>query len=168
MRVVLLTFVIAAATVLQTSLLPHLAIAGFRADLLLLVTVAFAFRDGPLTGVYLGFVAGLVADLLVAEAPVGLHALVFATVGYGVGSVRPYLATESASAPLALALTTGLVATGGYALLAGAFGSTRYTPVFVVRTAIVVALYDTLLAPIVFGVASAISDRVPAERAVPR
>ena len=163
-RVGAIALLVFTAALLQTALLPHLAIAGFRADLLLLATVAFAFHDGPLAGVYVGFVSGLLADLLVSTAPVGLYALILLVVGYLVGVVRPYLAPRSASAPLAIAAAGALVATGGYGLVARALGAERFSMPLIARSTLVVAVYSMLLAPLVFWVVGHVSETFPEER----
>lgn len=49
--------------VLQTSLLPLMAYHGVTADLLLLVTVSFAFLQGVRQGAFMGFCTGLMQDL---------------------------------------------------------------------------------------------------------
>jgi len=165
-RGLIIALVLFTAAVAQTSVFPHLAIGGFRPDLLLLATVAFAFRDGALTGLYVGFAAGLLADLLLAVPPVGINALVFLVIGYTVGVVRPYLASESVTAPLALALATGIIGIGGYGVVARTLGASEASLGLVLRTAVIVALYDTLLAPVVFATIRRLSGRYPPERAV--
>ena len=49
--------------VLQTSMLPLIAYHGISPDLLLLLTVSFAFLRGIKQGVLMGFAAGLLQDL---------------------------------------------------------------------------------------------------------
>lgn len=48
---------------LQTSFLPLIAWHGVSPDLLLLLTVSFAFLHGARQGAFLGFVLGLMQDL---------------------------------------------------------------------------------------------------------
>ncbi|HEX9889504.1 MAG TPA: rod shape-determining protein MreD [Nitriliruptorales bacterium] len=163
-RVAIQALIITTAALLQTAVFPHLAIAGFRPDLLLLVTAAFGLREGAPSGLRVGFAAGLVADLLVNQTAVGLQALVFLAVGYTVGVARPYLAPESLSAPLVVAFVSGLVGTSGYGLLSRLLGDAAFTGQRVVQAAIFVALYNTLLAPIVVNAIGQFGERFPAER----
>jgi hypothetical protein len=50
---------------------------------------ASRLADGAMSGLRVGFAAGLLTDLLVDQAPVGLAALVFTGVGYVIGLARP-------------------------------------------------------------------------------
>ena len=68
---VVVALVLVTAAIVQTSLVPFLTLSGFRPDLLLLVTIAFALRDGLLPGLRIGFAAGLLVDLLRNQSPVG-------------------------------------------------------------------------------------------------
>lgn len=134
------------AALLQTTLFPHLALAGFRPDLPLLLTAMLALEDGPLTGVRVGFSAGLLADLLLDQSPMGVSVLVLIAVGYGVGVVRPYLAPGSVSAPLMVAFASAAVGTAGYGILSRLLGDPRFTAGIILETSIAVGFYNTLLA----------------------
>jgi len=149
------------AAVLQTALFPALTLFGFRPDLLLLVVLAIALREGPTSGAVWGALAGLLTDLLVTQAPLGLGVLVFTGVGYGVGQARPYLAPGSVSAPLLLAFVSGAIGTAGYGALASLLGEDRVTSTLLLQASLAVALYNTLLAPIVFGVVRRLFERFP-------
>lgn len=160
-RLLLTPLIVLTAAVLQTTLFPSLTLLGFRPDLLLLVVLAMALRDGPVSGAVLGASAGLVTDLLVSQAPLGLGVLVFAAIGYGVGQARPYLAPGSISAPLLLAFVSGGLGTAGYGALAALLGDDRVTSTLLLQASLSVALYNTLLAPIVLGVVRWLFDRFP-------
>lgn len=160
-RIAVITLLLVTAAVAQTALFPFLTLAGFRPDLLLLVTVGFGLRDGALSGLRVGFAAGLVSDLLLHQSAVGLTALVFLAVGYTVGFARPYLAPESVTAPVILAFVSGVVATGGYGVLSRLLGDQRFSTQLILQASLFVALYNTLLAPIVVGVLTRLSRRFP-------
>ncbi|HEB84055.1 MAG TPA: rod shape-determining protein MreD, partial [Bacteroidetes bacterium] len=53
---------LAAAIILQATLVPYMAVRWFRPDLPLLVLVFVATRRGPLAGVVAGFLTGIAAD----------------------------------------------------------------------------------------------------------
>ena len=164
-RAALVALVLVTAALLQTGLFPHLTLAGFRPDLLLLATTAFALRDGPLTGLRVGFAAGLLADLLLNQSALGLTALVYLGVGYAVGTARPYFAHGSVTAPVLLALVSGLFGTAGYGLFSRLLGDDRYTFELVAQASLFVAFYNTLLAPIAIGLVERLGDRYPVEGA---
>jgi rod shape-determining protein MreD len=153
------------AVVLQTALFPAVGLGGFRPNLLLLIVLGVALRDGALPGLRVGFAAGLLADLLTTQAPVGLATLVLTGIGYTVGVARPYLAPGSFTAPLLLAFVSGLLGTAGYGVLSALLGESRVTPELLVQASIGVALFNTLLAPVVIGIVRRLSDRFPIEGA---
>lgn len=167
-RVGLIALALVTAALLQTALFPELALAGFRPDLLLLVTIGFALREGAAAGTRVGFAAGILNDLLLNQSPVGLSALVLMAVGYGVGVARPYLAPESVTAPLIFAFVTGIAGTAFYGLLSRLLGDERFTSTLVLQASLFVALYNTLLAPIVVGVVTRLTRHFPLESATVR
>lgn len=164
-RMAVIALCVLTAALLQTAFFPHLAIAGFRPDLLLLVTVAFALRDGPITGIAVGFSAGLVHDLLLMDAPVGIYTVILLAAGYTVGIVRPYMPSSAVFAPLAVAFASGVVATSVYAVFARLLGDPRFTIELAIQASLLVALYNTLLAPPVFAAVNGMSERFPTKRA---
>lgn len=164
-RAAIVTLVLLTAALLQTALFPYLTLAGFRPDLLLLATMAFALHDGPMSGIRVGFAAGILSDVLVDQSALGLTALVFVGVGYAVGTARPYLAHGSVTAPVLLAFVSGLLGTAGFGVLSRLLGDERYTFQLVLQASLFVALYNTLLAPIVVGIVDRLGDRYPVEGA---
>lgn len=160
-RAVAVGVVLLVALTLQTTVFPLLPTAWFRPDLLLLVAVAFALADGSLSGVRIGFAAGLLTDLMIALTPAGIFALVYTGIGYLVGSVRPYLAATSVSAPLIVAFGSGLVGTLVYGTVALLLGDERLSPTLLLQVSSAVALYNTVLAVPVFALVRAITQRLP-------
>lgn len=163
-RVGMVALVLVTAAILQTSLLPFLSMSGFRPDLLLLVTIAFALRDGLLSGLRIGFAAGVLVDLLLNESPVGLTALVFVGIAYAVGVARPFLAPDSWTAPVILSVAGTLVGVAGYGLLSAVLAEDPIAVGLIVQASLVSAIYALLLAPIVFGLVRRLSDQFPAEQ----
>ncbi len=165
-RTIVVALVLVTAALIQTAVLPQIPLGGFTPDLMLLVTAAFAMRDGAGTGVRVGFAAGLLTDLLLQESAVGITALVFVGVGYTVGLARPYLAPESITAPLLLAFLSGLIGTAGYGVLSRLLGDERFTLELVVAASVVVAVLNSLLAPVVVGLVRRLDGAFPVDRAV--
>lgn len=164
-RAAVIALVLATVALIETTVFPYLTLAGFRPDLLLLVTAAFALYDGPITGTTVGFVAGLLDDLLLVNPPVGLSAAVLVATGFAVGVVRPYLASGSVTAPALVAFATGTLATAGYGLMARLLGDPRFTPELLIQGALLVGLYNTLLAPLLMPLVERLTARFPPERA---
>lgn len=163
LRVIAFAVLLLTAVVLQTALFPALSLAGFRPDLLLLVVLAVALHDGSLPGLRVGFAAGLLTDLLVAQAPVGIATLVLTGAGYVIGVARPYLAPGSLTAPLLLAFVSGLLGTAGYGVLTSLLSDSAVELTLLVQASLGVALFNTLLAPVVLGIVRRLCDRFPLE-----
>ncbi len=147
-----MTLLIVMVVLLQVTLFPHLRVAGVAApDLGLVVAVAVGYHDGPEAGAIVGFCAGLGFDLFL-ETPLGLNALAYALVGYGVGIIESGLLRSPRWLPSILALVGGIA--GGLILIAiGVLaGVDNVKGTQGVQTIAIAALYDAVLAPIVFFV----------------
>src|SRR5690242_6140342 len=83
-RVARLGALIFAVVVVQVSVFPHLRLFGVVPDLGLLVALAVGYQEGPEAGALAGFAAGFGFDLFLST-PLGLDALSYAIVGYGIG-----------------------------------------------------------------------------------
>jgi len=78
--------IILAALILQNPVLDRIQMARAHPDLLLLLPVVAGLVGGPGEGAWVGFLAGLAADLSLPTA-FGLSALVFTLTGFAVGSI---------------------------------------------------------------------------------
>lgn len=160
-RTLLVALLLLAAVVLETALLPALTLLGFRPDLLLLVTVALALRDGALTGARVGAVAGLLGDVLLSTAPLGLGMFVLAVVGALAGWSRPYLAPTSMTAPILLTAAASVLGTAALGVLTALLSDESISAGLVVQAAIAVGIYNTLLSPLANLVARRLSEAFP-------
>jgi rod shape-determining protein MreD len=160
-RTLVIGLLLVTAAVLETALFPAVALLAVRTDLLLLVVIAVALRDGPLAGLRVGAAAGLLADLLVSQSSAGLGLLVMTVIGYAIGVARPYLAPDSWTAPILLTFVASLVGTAAFGTLAMLLAEERAAPALVVEASLLVALTNTLLAPLVVGVVGRLSERFP-------
>ncbi len=149
MRTVRVLLLVVVIVIVQVTVFPHLRLFGVVPDLGLLVAIAVGYQEGPEAGALVGFVAGLGYDLFL-ETPLGLSALAYALVGYGVGIIESSLLRSPRWLPSLLGFLGGLV--GGLLIITigvlvgldgvkGAHG---------VETVLFAALYDALLAPFVF------------------
>ena len=109
------------ALVLQVMIAPHVAIFGVTPNLLLLVVITLAFVEGSSAGATVGFIAGLLMDLL-STGPIGAWALVMSVVGYLSGSLRRNLFAEGWLAPVTVGIITALVADFAYLLVVTVIG----------------------------------------------
>src|SRR6266511_2696339 len=101
-RTLLLGAIIVVSLVLESTLLAHLRVGGVHADVLVIAVIAVAMVDGPVTAAIFGFAAGLVSDLLFANQ-VGVSALVYTVIGFGMGVGRVWVTSSSTLVHLLLA-----------------------------------------------------------------
>jgi rod shape-determining protein MreD len=149
MRAVRMLVFIAFVVIVQVTIFPHLRFFGVVPDLGLLVAIAVGYREGAEAGALTGFVAGLGYDLFL-ETPLGMCALSYAIVGYVTGTLRAGMLRSPRWLPPFLGAIGGLV--GGLVLLTigvlvGVDGVKGMHGVVTISLA---ALYDAILAPVVF------------------
>ncbi len=161
-RLLALAVVLVVAVLVQSTVLARLRLAGVRPDLLVLAVVAVAVATDAGTGASFGFVAGLVADLLF-DLPVGVSALVYTAVGFAVGTVRVYVTSHLPLVHLALAGAASLASVWCCGLLLRVFDLSSWAAV--ARAGPLAAVYNLLLAPFVYPVVWALTERVPARPA---
>lgn len=152
------------AVALQSTLLARLTLLGVIPQLVLVVVVSLAFLDGPRVGLVVGFAGGLLQDLLLPQSIIGLTALVYTLVGYGVGSLRQFAPGESVWSPVFAVALASAVAELGYAMLAIILGQEWVSISFTVKVTGLVVLYDTLLTPFAFPLVRRIAARFRPEK----
>jgi rod shape-determining protein MreD len=156
-------FALGAATVLtalllQTTVVTRLSLPGDAPDLLLVLVVAFALVEGPLSGMVTGFVAGGLADLM-SDHAVGRLALAYVIVGYLTGLASddadrsvllPFFAVAAGSAAAVLVFA-------GEGIL---LGDPRVTGSAVLRALTSTVPYDVVLTPFVVPAVGALVRRL--------
>jgi len=150
-RRIRLGFVVLACVVLQTTLFTHLRIDGVAPDVGLVAVLAVAYEDGAETGAIYGFIMGLCIDLFLTT-PLGLSALSFAITGYAVGVFQAGVVRTTPWLAPVLGGVGGLF--GGLVFLtAGAIvGQPGFLSFSSLRIVVIAALYDALIAPLVFPI----------------
>jgi len=133
--------IIVVALIVQNPVLDRIQMARAHPDLLLLLPVVAGLVGGPGEGAWVGFLAGLAADLSLPTA-LGLSALVFTLTGFAVGSIVQALI----EGPWWVVPLTGAVGT--------AIGELLYVGIAVVTNQTLV-LRDPQAIAYVIGVASA-------------
>lgn len=141
--------ILIATVILQTTLVPHLKVVSVQPDLILIVTVTYAFLEGAAFGSIIGFSGGLLQDLIVAQN-IGLNALCKTIVGYLAGSMERIIFIESIYLPLVAIFIATIVNQTIYAGLAFLFG--YKIPFWIVFRNLVLpsALYNSLVAFFVY------------------
>jgi len=81
MRIAVMGILILLNYVLQTSILPHIAILGVIPDTALIFIVSYGILRGDIEGALFGFSAGLLQDIF-SGGPIGMFALIGFVIGY--------------------------------------------------------------------------------------
>lgn len=140
---------ILASLILQTTVLPHLALFQVMPDLILVVVICVGLLQGPSAGALAGFAGGLLRDFQL-NAPTGLSALAYLCVGYAVGAVRPYVQSSSVSVPLVGVFFGSLAGTVFYLALSVLLGVPSESTGRVIQVVLLTSVYNTLLVPFAY------------------
>jgi rod shape-determining protein MreD len=149
--------VVVTALVLQSTVFAQIELAGASPELMFLVTTVLAMLEGPAAGAVGGFTAGMMQDFLLNQ-PKGLTALALTILVYVVGMVRPYITTPS---PLLPVLLVAAATAGGvlfYGFVALLLGQLPQGLGYLVRTALLAAIYNAVLTPIFYPVLRRITE----------
>jgi len=158
-----LALLILAVVVLQTTVFSAgLRVFGVMPDLGLVLTVAVAFYIGPERGAVFGFVSGLAVDLFLST-PLGLSALSFALVAYGVGFVQGGLVSSSRWVAPIMGALGGLVGGVLFVGVGAIAGQDQLLALSSVRIILVASAYDALIAFAVFPIARWATRAPPGE-----
>jgi rod shape-determining protein MreD len=148
-----LALVIVTAVVLQTTLFSAgLRVFGVIPDLCLVLTIAVAYYVGPERGAAFGFAAGLAIDLFLST-PLGLSALSFALVGYGIGVVQTGVVRPSRWIAPIIGGLGGLAGGALFVCIGALAGQDHLFALRSVKVVVIAAGYDALLAFVAFPVA---------------
>ncbi|MDQ4027790.1 MAG: rod shape-determining protein MreD [Actinomycetota bacterium] len=150
----------------QTTVLTRATLLGVIPQVLLVVILSLAFTDGERVGVVAGFFGGLLIDLRLEDpsALMGLTALIYTIVGYGVGSVRRFTTSESVWMPVFVVAIASAIVEASYAGLSIILGQQWVSLAFTAKAAGLVVLYNTLLTPFIFPVVRRVAERFRPER----
>ncbi|WP_328677836.1 rod shape-determining protein MreD [Streptomyces sp. NBC_00322] len=160
-RMLLSTTLVVVALVIQVSVLARLQLPGAVPDLLLLVVLGLAFVYGHMAGAFIGFGAGLLADLAPpADHAAGRYALVLCVIGYLAGLVRPDNGQlKSATGPMLVVVAAAIGSTLLYAGVGALVGDTAARHVGLGSLLFTAAVYDLLLAPFTVPLIMALARR---------
>lgn len=164
-RALLLAAVVLASLLLQTTVFADLRLLGARPELLYLVTIVFAFLDGPSAGATTGFVCGMAEDFLL-DQPKGITALTLTLLGYVVGMLRQYVVSPSPLFPVLLVAAGTFAGVLFYGTVAFLLGQLAVSALYLLRVAALSALYNAVLTPLVFPVLRRVVEASRARRVI--
>lgn len=150
-RTLLLGAVILTALLLQTTIFAELNLLGAKPELLYLVTIVFAILEGPTSGAVAGFAGGMAQDFLL-DAPKGITALTLTLLGYAMGMARQYIVTPSPILPVLLVAAGTAGGVVFYGIVSFLLGELDTSWLYLFRVAMLSALYNAILTPLVFPI----------------
>jgi len=107
--------------VLQSTVLQFASIAGVRPDLVLVVVVYVANKNGAMTGQLAGLGAGIILDVI-GLSDLGFYALIYAVCGGAYGTTKGKMFIDPIFMPVLLAVVALLLKGILAAALAGLYG----------------------------------------------
>lgn len=149
MRWIRYFLLIVSLVVLQTALFPSLRVFEAGPDLLLVATIAVAYERGAEAGAGFGFVAGLAIDCFLSS-PLGVSALAFSLVGYGIGVFQSGLLRSTRWLAPVLGGIGGFVGGLLWVVIAGIAGQDDLFSADTLRILAISAVYDALVAIAIF------------------
>lgn len=98
---VVTVLVVVICYLLQCTVLPNIALASIKPNLMIIVIASYGFMRGRKEGMLLGFLAGLLIDLQFGSV-IGFYALIYMLVGYINGLFQKMYFNEDIKLPLLL------------------------------------------------------------------
>jgi rod shape-determining protein MreD len=155
----LLGFVtVVTALMLQLTAIGRLPLPGAEPELVLVLVLAFALAEGPLSGAVTGFCAGLLADCF-ASHEMGRLALAYALAGDVTGNHQDDT-ERSTLQPFGAVAFGAMVSLGVFAFEGVLLGDHRVTWHSVVRAAVSSVPYDVVLTPFVVPLVAGLVRRL--------
>ncbi|MGB8650872.1 MAG: rod shape-determining protein MreD, partial [Mycobacteriales bacterium] len=146
------------ALLLQVTVVGRLPLPGAAPDLVLVVVIAFALAEGPMSGMVTGFFAGLLTDALSAHE-MGRLALAYALAGYVTGMLQDDT-ERSTLQPFGAVALGALAALASFSVEGILLGDPRVTLQPVVRSALSSVPYDVVLTPFVVPLVAGLVRRL--------
>jgi rod shape-determining protein MreD len=143
---------------LQVTVVGRLPLPGVEPDLLLVLVVAFALAEGPMSGLVTGFCAGLLADALSAHE-LGRLALAYALAGYLTGMLQDET-ERSTLQPFGAVALGAVVSLGAYTTVGILLGDPRVTFGAVLRNGVSAVPYAVVLTPFVVPLVAGLVRRL--------
>ncbi len=147
---VLAVVIAGTAAVLQSTVLRFGAIAGVQPDLVLIIVVYVAHRNGSMMGQIAGLGAGIILDVM-GLSPLGFYALIYAVIGAVYGVTKGKMFVDPIFMPVLLALVGLLMKAILGVALAGLFGIGGVIDRVFSSSYLIELGYSAVVSPVLFG-----------------
>jgi rod shape-determining protein MreD len=146
------------ALLLQVTVIGRLPLPGAAPDLVLVLVVAFALAEGPMSGLVTGWAAGLLSDALAAHE-LGRLALAYAIAGYVTGMLQDDT-ERSTLQPFGAVALGALLALATYLAVGILLGDPRANLHDLARSLQSSVPYDVVLTPFVVPLVAGLVRRL--------
>ena len=136
--------------VLQSTVLRFVEIAGVAPDLVLVMLVFLANKNGIMTGQVTGFVGGVVLDVM-GLAPLGFYALLYTAIGALFGLTRGKIFVDPIFLPVVLSVVAMIVKGVLAVIVAGVFAIEAVQGQVFTSGYLIELAYTGLVGPVLFG-----------------
>lgn len=149
--------------VLQSTVLRFTSIAGIQPDLVLIVVVFVANKNGPMLGQLAGLGAGVVLDVM-GLSPLGFYALIYTVIGAIYGTTKGKMFVDPIFMPVILALVALFMKGGVGIALAGLYGIDGVVRSVFSTSYLIELGYTSLISPLLFGMLGLVRPLRPDRR----
>ena len=148
-RVVSYAFLILVIFLIQNNLFAASSLIATVPNLLLILVFSFGFIRGSVEGMLIGFFCGLLSDVFFGNI-IGLSAMLYAILGYGMGMIGNLYYTDFVNMPLILCLLSTLIYHLGIYVLSFLLAGQRGFGAYLSRVALPELLYTGLMTLILY------------------
>lgn len=148
-RAIAFALIILTALLLQSTVFTQVRLLGARPELMYLITIAFSILEGPREGMIVGFAGGMAQDFMLNQ-PKGITALTLTLLGYSMGLARQYIVSPSPFLPVTLVGIGTFCGVVFYQIVAFLFGQIDLGIGYLLKVALLSAVYCAVLTPLVF------------------
>jgi len=161
--IVISALLLAAAVLLQTTLLRWVALRGVKPDLALIVLVFVAVRRGSMAAQVSGFLSGLLEDVL-SLSPLGFHALLRTVLGFCYGLTAGSIFVDPVLMPVLLTIIATVLKGLASSLLVVIFGIPAAGFRIFAGSLWIEVGYNAVLAPFLFAPLRLLKSLAPREK----
>ena len=154
---------IMAAFLLQTTIFKTIALADVVPNLMLVITISYAYLRGRTSGLVIGFTSGIMLDMMYGSVIV-LYAFIFMTLGFLVGFCRKLYFTDTLLLPTVLIAISDLVYCFYYYITEFLMRGRLHFFFYFVHKFLPEILYTTLVGIVVYRIIAAVESKFGQDR----
>lgn len=144
---------------LQTTVFQNIALAGMVPNLILITVVSFGYMRGKLEGMYVGFIGGILIDLLYCDL-IGMNAILYVSLGYIAGFCNEIYYRDEVSVPIGVIAISDFVFNFGYYVFQFLLRGRLDVFYYIWRTILPEVVYTVLIAVFLYQLLHAINYRL--------